>query len=92
MLATELRGKVGVAPGTTTIYLGQPGQTVEIPEITEGQYRYETIHVQQKDLEMRRKGALWSKLGAIGTGGLAALALIGAIAAWMRTGRIQVVK
>ena len=87
MLTAELRGKVGVAPGTTTVTLGDVS---EIPEITEGQFRYQSIQLQQQDLAMR--GSFWSKLGAIGTGGIAIIALVGAVAAWVRTGRIQVVK
>ncbi|UCC74980.1 MAG: hypothetical protein JSV86_10640 [Gemmatimonadota bacterium] len=65
-------------------------EPVDIPEITEGQYRYATIRVQQQDLAWR--SGFWSKLAAIGSGGIAIIALAGAVAAWVRTGRIQPVK
>jgi hypothetical protein len=64
-------------------------QQVEmIPEITEGQFRFEDVRLRTKALEIQRKGIFWDRLGAAGTGGLAMIALLAAVGAWMRTGKI----
>jgi hypothetical protein len=65
---------------------------VDSPEITEGQLRYQSAYAQQEALKIQRKGIVFDRMAAIGTGGLALIALAGALAAWARTGRIQPIK
>ncbi len=71
----------------------QQVETVEpIPEITSGQFRFEEVRLRQKELDIARRGVFFDRLTAVGTGGLALIALIAAISAWVRTGRVAAPK
>jgi hypothetical protein len=91
MLTGELRGKVGVAPGTTTIRFGQADPSVP-GSLTEDQYRAADIAVRKDEIKVRRREAFWTGFAAFGTSTLSTLALIGVVAAFLRTGRLQTQK
>jgi hypothetical protein len=88
MQTGELRGKVGVAPGTTTIHLPGSqcplvlGQNEPLPAMTEDEYRH-------ADIQVRKREVFWAGFAAFGTSTLSMLALIGVFAAFVRTGKLQ---
>jgi hypothetical protein len=85
MLVGELYGKVGVAPGTTVIQLGDG----TVPALTEDEYRAADIEVRQKEVEVRRKEAFWAGFAAFGTSTISILALVGVATAFLRTGKLK---
>ena len=98
MLTGELRGKVGVAPGTTTIYLPENGrpslldQALAPGTLTEDQYRAADIAIRKEEIQVRRKEAFWTGFAAFGSSALSTLALIGVVVAFLRTGKIKTLK
>jgi hypothetical protein len=94
MLVGELRGKVGVAPGTTTLYLpggGRPtllGQA-EAPILTEDQYRAADIALRKQEVKIRRREVFWTGFAAFGSSTLTSLVLLGIVVAFFRTGKLK---
>jgi len=94
MLVGELHGKVGVAPGTTTIripgggrpaLLGQP----DLPAMTEDEYRAADIAVRREETKVRRREVFWTGFAAFGTSTISTLVLVGVLAAFLRTGKLK---
>ena len=91
MITGELRGKVGVAPGTTTIRFGQADPSVP-DTLTKDQYRAADIAIRKEEIQVRRKEAFWTGFAAFGSSALSTLALIGVVVAFLRTGKIKTLK
>lgn len=93
MLAGELHGKVGVAPGTTTLYIPSLGQNeIEIPVLTEDQYRAADIAVRKKEAAIRSREVFWTGFAAFGTSAISSLVLLGILASFLRTGKLKTPK
>lgn len=71
---------VGVPPGTSTITLGQ--ESAEIPTLTTEQFY-------ARDIALREKETKWRMVGAFASATLSGIAILAAIGAYMRTGRLQ---
>ena len=92
MLVGQLQGKVGVAPGTTTLTVPGVGQEVFIcgaETMSYEEYLATDIKVRREVLDEQKRTAFWSRLGTVATASLASLAVIAGVAAWLRTGRIE---
>ncbi len=95
-------GYVGVAPGTTTLVIpGGPHRTqlvgptvvpdpVPPPPITYEQYLSRDIALRRESLVMQKRGEFWSRLGVVATASITSLALVAALGAWWRTGKLKV--
>lgn len=91
--------KVGVAPSTTTIRLGQEGFTClsgplcldgQPAAVSEDVYRGYDIKLREKELLIRRRESFWQSVAAIASAGLTSIAVIAAVIAWKRTGTPKV--
>lgn len=97
MLVGQLHGKVGVAPGTTTLTIprgpypsiGQEMLICGAETMSYEEYLATDIKIRREVLDEQRRTAFWSRLGTIATASLASLAVIAGVAAWLRTGKIE---
>ena len=85
MITAELQGKVGVAPSTTTIQLGTTTMTYE-------EYLATDIELRRQVLAQAKKSEFWNRLGTFATASVTTLALVAAIGAWFRTGKIEAIR
>jgi hypothetical protein len=103
MIIGQLRGKVGVAPSTTTLLIprGLSGMGQEVfvcngaetaPSMTMEEYLATDIAMRRQAAEQQRRSVFWDRLGTFATASLAPLALVASISAWFRTGRIEAVR
>lgn len=93
MISGELRGRgyVGVAPGTTTIHFGdQPPAVNPAKQVTYEEYLAKDIELRQEALKLQRRGELWGRIATFATASLTTLAVLAAVGAWWRTGKLQV--
>jgi hypothetical protein len=58
-------------------------------KLTEDQYRGEDVRLRERELEIRRKEAFWNAFASFGTATLSTLALLAALGAWLRTGKLK---
>ena len=96
MLVGELRGKVGVAPSTTTLTLGQEmfvcnglGADAAPTTLSYEEYLAKDIDMRKKSLALSRRMEIWRGIGTFAQASLAGLALLAGVAAWIHTGRIE---
>jgi hypothetical protein len=101
MITGELRGRgyVGVAPGTTTLYLGAPpavdptkpvpAPTPQTPVLTYDQYLAKDIALRRESLDLQRRAEMWGRIGTFATASLTTLALLAVLGTWWRTGKLQ---
>ena len=61
------------------------------PTITYEQYLVQDLLLRQESLDLQRRGATWSRLGVVATASLTSLALMAALGAWWRTGKLRAV-
>lgn len=91
-MITLRRGYVGTAPGTSTLYLSgtEPAAPTPPASLTYEQYLARDIALRQESLKVQKSGQVWDRIGTFATASLTTLALLAAVSAWWRTGKLKV--